>query len=48
VLPKRNVETYNKDGVAAKKRLERLGQEEWKYFDALGAGGYNAPGDVAI
>jgi shikimate 5-dehydrogenase len=48
VLPKRNVEPYNKDGVGAKKRLERLRQEEWKYFDALGAGGYNAPSDMTI
>jgi hypothetical protein len=26
--------------------LGKLKQEEWKYFDDLGASGYNAPGDM--
>jgi hypothetical protein len=26
--------------------LGKLEKEEWKYFDDLGAGGYNAPGDM--
>jgi hypothetical protein len=37
-----------KTAWGTKKRLEKLRQEEWKYFDALGAYGYNAPSDVTI
>ena len=43
---KRDVASGNKDGVGTKKRLGRLEQEEWKYFDDLGASDYNAPGDM--
>jgi hypothetical protein len=30
-------------GLGEARKVE---QEEWKYFDDLGAGGYNAPGDM--
>jgi hypothetical protein len=32
--------------VGARMRLGKLELDEWKYFDDLGAGGYNASGDV--
>ena len=44
--PKREVVPDNEDSVGTRKRLGMLEQEEWKYFDDLGAGGYNAPGDM--
>ena len=47
MLPKREAVPHNEDGVGTRKRLGRLEQEEWKYFDDRGTGGYNAPGDMA-
>jgi hypothetical protein len=45
-MPTRYTAQDNEDGLGTRKRLGRLRQEEWKYFDDLEAGGYNAPGDM--